>query len=69
PNFRKPNYFSEHLLSDILLLSLFATTSGAESDEEIVSYRKEKEIFLRVFLKLPNGIPSHDTITRIFRRY
>lgn len=67
PDFRKPNYFSEHSLSDILLLSLFATICGAESDEEIVSYGQEKEVFLRRFLELPNGIPSHDTITRVFR--
>lgn len=67
PDYRKNHKFKLHLLSDILLLSLCATLSGAETDEEIETYGKEKEIFLRNFLDLPNGIPSHDTITRIFR--
>lgn len=67
PDFRADNIFKLHLLSDILMLSLCATLSGADSDEEIETYGKEKELFLRDFLVLPNGIPSHDTITRVFR--
>jgi predicted transposase YbfD/YdcC len=67
PDFRKPNYFSAHLLSDILVLSLLAALCGAETDEEIESYGKEKEDFLKQFIELRNGIPSHDTITRVFR--
>ena len=67
PDFRADNFFKLHLLNDILMLSLCATLCGADSDEEIETYGKEKEIFLRNFLVLPNGIPSHDTITRVFR--
>lgn len=55
-----------HLLSDILMLSLCAVLSGADDFEEIEDYGKEKEIFLKTFLALPNGIPSHDTINRLF---
>lgn len=65
PDPRRNTLLKRHLLSDILLLSLFATLSGCDSDEEIEGYGKNKEDFLREFLFLPNGIPSHDTITRV----
>ena len=65
PDPRRNTLLKQHLLSDILLLSLFATLSGCDTDEEIEEYGKNKEAFLRGFLFLPNGIPSHDTITRV----
>ncbi len=49
------------------MLSLCAVIGGAEDFEDIENYGHQKEEFLRSFLKLPNGIPSHDTIDRIFR--
>lgn len=55
-----------HKLSDILMLSLCAVLCGAEDFEDIANYGRQKEAFLRRFLALPNGIPSHDTINRIF---
>lgn len=67
PDFRREHVFKKHLLSDVLMLSLCAVVCGAETDEEIETYGQEKESFLRAFLDLPNGIPSHDTITRVFR--
>ncbi len=67
PDFRREHIFKKHLLGDILVLSLCATLSGAETDEDIESYGEEKISFLKTFLDLPNGIPSHDTITRVFR--
>jgi len=67
PDYRKNHPFKKHLLSDILMLSLCASLSGAENDEEIETYGREKESFLKGFLLLPSGIPSHDTITRVFR--
>jgi hypothetical protein len=36
--------------------------------EDIGYYGRAKESFLRTFWELPNGIPSHDTIDRVFRR-
>lgn len=56
----------QHHLNDILMLSLCAVLSGADDFEEIEDYGKEKEEFLKSFLLLPNGIPSHDTINRVF---
>lgn len=66
-DFRREHVFKKHLLSDILMLSLCATICGAENDEEIQTYGEEKYEFLSTFLDLPSGIPSHDTITRVFR--
>jgi predicted transposase YbfD/YdcC len=67
PDYRRECALKLHVLADILLLSLCAVVSGAESDEEIATYGEQKAEFLRTFLSLPNGIPSHDTITRVFR--
>ena len=58
---------SWHKLSEILVLSLCAMLSGADDFEEIEEYGHQKEEFLRSFLVLKNGIPSHDTINRVFR--
>lgn len=54
------------MLSDIIILSIVAVLCGAESWDAIESYGKTKLGFLKGFLKLPNGIPSHDTINRVF---
>lgn len=56
-----------HLLDDIFGLSLLAVICGAESWESIEVFGKSKEDFLKQILELPNGIPSHDTIERVFR--
>jgi predicted transposase YbfD/YdcC len=58
---------SYYNLAEILVLSLCAVLSGADDFEEIEEYGHQKEEFLRGFLELPNGIPSHDTINRVFR--
>ncbi|MEI7587821.1 transposase family protein [Runella sp.] len=60
PDFRK-NRRRKHNLLDILVISLCAMVCGADDFEEIAMYGRQKEAFLRTFLELPNGIPSHDT--------
>lgn len=57
----------KHGLIDILVIALCAIVSGADDFEEIEAYGKRKESFLRGFLALPNGIPSHDTFNRVFK--
>ena len=66
PDFRLENKNFLHKLSDILFLSICGILSGAEGFEEIAEYGKEKEVFLRNYIALPHGIPSHDTIRRVF---
>lgn len=56
----------KHLLLDILSLSICGVLSGAEGWEEIEDFAKEHENWFRKFLILPHGIPSHDTISRVF---
>ena len=55
-----------HQLNDILLIGIVSVICGADSWNEMEVYAQEKEAFLRTFLDLPNGIPSHDTFNRVF---
>jgi predicted transposase YbfD/YdcC len=56
-----------HNLSDMIAIALCAVICGAESWEDVAEYGRQKEAWLRTFLRLPNGIPSHDTFNRVFR--
>jgi predicted transposase YbfD/YdcC len=51
---------------EILVIALLATLAGADSFNDIELLAKSKEIWLRTFLELPGGIPSHDTFNRVF---
>src|SRR3954465_5244116 len=55
----------EHHLLDILVIAVCAVLGEAESFEDIPLYGRCKEAWLRGFLALPNGIPSHDTFRRV----
>jgi predicted transposase YbfD/YdcC len=55
-----------HQLTSVLVLSLCAVVCGADSFVAIEHFGRARENWLKTFLELPNGIPSHDTIGRIF---
>lgn len=55
-----------HSLPDIIALTICAVTAGADAWTEVEGYGKEKHDWLRTFLRLENGIPSHDTLGRVF---
>lgn len=55
-----------HSFSDILMIGVCALLSGAEGFVEFERFGKAKREWLSTFLKLPNGIPSHDTFGRVF---
>lgn len=57
-----------HKLIDILVIAVCATICGAESWTEMEEFGQAKEGWFRQFLEVPNGIPSHDTIRRLFIR-
>lgn len=61
-------YLVEHQLLDIIMLTILASICGADTWVEIEAYGKAKEEWLKNFLALPNGIPSHDTLARVFAR-
>lgn len=56
----------EHLLEEILLMAIAAILSGANGWNEIEDYARCKREWLKSFLRLPGGIPSHDTFNRVF---
>jgi hypothetical protein len=56
----------QHKLIDIIVISILAVICGAEGWEEIELFGKSKKSFLKEFLELPKGIPSHDTFRRVF---
>ena len=58
----------EHLLIDIVAIAILAVISGADGWGAIELYGKAKYEWLKGFLELPNGIPSHDTFSRVFAR-
>jgi predicted transposase YbfD/YdcC len=55
-----------HRLLDVLVIAVCAVLGGAESLEDIALYGRCKHEWLKRFLALPNGIPSHDTFRRVF---
>lgn len=55
-----------HQLIDVITIAICAVICGADSWVAIETYGQAKEKWLKRFLKLPNGIPSHDTFARIF---
>jgi predicted transposase YbfD/YdcC len=57
-----------HDLLDIVTIAICAVVAGAESWDDIEDFGHAKHGWLRAFLDLPNGIPSHDTFRRVFER-
>ena len=55
-----------HLLNDIVVIAICATIAGAQDWQEIVTFGHKRLDWLKRFLKLPHGIPSHDTFERVF---
>ncbi|MGB3760463.1 MAG: ISAs1 family transposase [Rivularia sp. (in: cyanobacteria)] len=55
-----------HQLIDVITIAICAVICGADSWVAIETYGQAKKEWLKRFLELPNGIPSHDTFARIF---
>jgi predicted transposase YbfD/YdcC len=79
PDLSIPHYFAKlkdprrahrrlHRLHDILVIALCAVIAGAQDWQEIETFGRKRADWLRRFLALPNGIPSHDTFERVFNR-
>lgn len=56
----------EHLLLDLVVIAICAILAGADGWVAVEAFGHAKEKWLRTFLELPNGIPSHDTFGRVF---
>ena len=56
----------KHLMKDIIAIVFFASLANADDWVGIHCFAVINEKFLRKYLELPHGIPSHDTIQRVF---
>ena len=54
-----------HKLKDILVIVLFATLANADDWVEIAEFGEVYEDYLKKYIGLENGVPSHDTIQRV----
>src|SRR5262245_17764401 len=79
PDLSIPQYFAQlkdprrahrrlHLLQDLIVIALCAAIAGAQDWQQIETFGRKRRGWLRRFLVLPNGIPSHDTFERVFDR-
>ena len=58
----------KHRLLDILVIAVCTLLTGGEGFQDMELFGKSKYAWLRTFLALPHGIPSHDTFGRVFAR-
>jgi len=56
----------DHVLLEIITIALCGVICGADNWVEVEEFGQAKEKWLKEFLTLPNGIPSHDTFGRVF---
>jgi predicted transposase YbfD/YdcC len=56
----------DHSLVDILAIAILAVTCGADDWTDLELFGRAREAWLRPFLELRHGIPSHDTFRRVF---
>src|SRR5882672_791427 len=68
PDPRRDNENRRHQLIDIIAIAILATICGAEHFTEMEEWGEANTDWLRTFLELPNGIPSHDTFGNVFAR-
>jgi predicted transposase YbfD/YdcC len=72
-----PDYFGDvpdprsgpalrHGLLDVVTIAVCAVLCGADTWVDVELFGRSKEAWLRTFLALPHGIPSHDTFGRVF---
>lgn len=62
-------YLIERWLEDVVALTICAAVCGVETWVDIEVYGQSKADWLGAFLALPHGIPSHDTISRLFAQF
>lgn len=57
---------STHLLIDLLVMAICGIIADCDDWPEIALFAQKRESWFRRFLRLPGGIPSHDTFERVF---
>jgi predicted transposase YbfD/YdcC len=56
-----------HRLLDIVTIAICAVIADCDSWTDIAAFGRRRESWLKKFLSLPHGIPSHDTFERVFK--
>jgi predicted transposase YbfD/YdcC len=57
---------TQHLLIDIVVMAICAVIADCDDWPDIAQFARERAAWFRRFLKLPHGVPSHDTFERVF---
>ena len=66
---RRPRHNTKkHKLFDIIVIAICSALCGIDEFEHMEIWAKANKVWLKRFLELPHGIPSHDTINRVFAR-
>ncbi len=55
-----------HIFLEILIIAICAVICGADGWSDVELFGKNKKAWLKTFLELPKGIPSHDTFGCVF---
>ncbi len=58
----------KHLLTDIVVITICGVIGGCNDWQQIVTFARARQDWLKRYLRLPNGVPSHDTFERVFDR-
>ena len=67
-NLKDPRRAPRPHLLDVIVIAICAVISGAHDWQQIATFGRQRRDWLQRFLKLPNGIPCHDTFERVFER-
>jgi predicted transposase YbfD/YdcC len=57
---------TRHLLVDIVVMAICGVIGNCDDWPDIAQFAQEREAWFKRFLKLPGGVPSHDTFERVF---
>ncbi|HLO17469.1 MAG TPA: ISAs1 family transposase [Anaerolineales bacterium] len=57
-----------HIFLEILIIAICAVICGADGWSDVELFGKNKKGWLKTFLELPKGLPSHDTFGRVFAK-
>ena len=55
-----------HRLDELIIIAILAVICGADNWQEVAQWARAKRKWLKTFLELPHGPPSHDTFGRVF---
>ena len=61
------SHLRKYRLGDIVVIAVMGCMAGCDSSAEIADWARHDVGFLKTFLPLKNGVPSHDTFSRVFK--